>query len=67
MKIAGNGSNALISKAHLYWTVGGERAEIMKDKEGVSMRISLLDRSLYYKGLMILIRQDRRYMMKKRR
>ncbi len=56
MKIAGNGSNALISKAHLYWTVGGERAEIMKDKEGVSMRISLLDRSLYYKGLMILVR-----------
>jgi len=31
----------------------------MKDKEGVSMRISLLDRSLYYKGLMILIRKDR--------
>lgn len=31
----------------------------MKDKEGVSMKISLLDRSLYYKGLMILIRKDR--------
>jgi len=32
---------------------------MMKDKEGVSMKISLLDRSLYYKGLMILIRKDR--------
>ena len=31
----------------------------MKDKKGVSMKISLLDRSLYYKGLMILIRKDR--------
>lgn len=31
---------------------------MMKDKEGVSMRLSLLDRSLYYKGLMILIRKD---------
>ncbi|KAF0159965.1 MAG: hypothetical protein FD159_139 [Syntrophaceae bacterium] len=32
---------------------------MMKGEEGVSMRISLLDRSLYYKSLMILIRKDR--------
>jgi len=31
MEIAGNGSNAFISKAHLYWAGGGEIAGIMKD------------------------------------
>ena len=31
----------------------------MKDGEGASIRISLLDRSLYYKSLMLLIRKDR--------
>ena len=37
----------------------GEEAGIMKAKEGVAMKISLLDRSLYYKSLMLLIRKDR--------
>jgi hypothetical protein len=36
------------------------RAEIIKDKKGIAMKISLLDRSLYYKGLMLLIRKDRK-------
>lgn len=35
------------------------RAGIIQDKKGIAMKISLLDRSLYYKGLMLLIRKDR--------
>lgn len=31
----------------------------MKSKEDLSIRISLVDRSLYYKSLMILVRKDR--------
>jgi hypothetical protein len=32
----------------------------MKSKEDVSIKISLVDRSLYYKSLMLLIRKDRK-------
>jgi hypothetical protein len=32
----------------------------MRNKQDVSVRISLADRSLYYKGLMLLIRKDRK-------
>lgn len=36
-----------------------QTAGIMKDNEAGTIRISLIDRSLYYKGLMLLVRKDR--------